>query len=136
MIGAHNAGDDAGESEEDVDVFSLAGPSDQSNSSDSEQDSESQAESESDGDWVMAESDSSKAAKASIKPKDSLGSGGSKQKQTDKIARKKELGSKASLKGAKRGATSVFASVEDYAHLLSQEEPVTNMKSPRKRLKK
>ena len=108
-----------GEDSEEVDVFKLAGPSDEDSESDPPESSAS------DDEWIMATPGLQRGPDAT-EPQ-AQGSHGTTRVKTVK-------GSAAGRPKKKGKAASVFASAEDYAELIQADKPITE--SDRKRRQK
>ena len=124
----------SGEIPEDVDVFKLAGPSDEDSESGPAEDSDS------DDEWVMADSAKQKASEGSEDSEDDLMLGTSDSEldmSSDEERLPEEAAKKPPKKGREmkdttaKGSKSVFASAEDFAHLIAADKPVKMAKVKR-----
>lgn len=132
-----------GEIPENVDVFKLAGPSDEESGSDSAGDSLS------DDEWIMAESADNPAESAEGSEEGSeisedsddelmLDNPGSEpdvssdeESSLEKPGERPQGKAKGKAATAEKGSKSVFASAEDFAHLIAADKPVGRAKAKR-----
>lgn len=115
---------DAGEVPEDVDVFKLAGPSDEESNSEDEEDDGDDDDSESGGEWVMADSFPSSGNPEDLEEEMVFDHPGSEEASSSDEEPPAKMKGK-DKEGKKRGRSkNVFASAEDYAELIAQDKPV------------
>ena len=109
---------------EDVDVFKLAGPSEE------ESDSEQAEEIASDDEWIMAESnkqiDSEEGSEDELMldEPNSETEASSDEEVPEKVVEKHQGKAQHKRGAAAKGSKSVFASADDYADLIAEDKPV------------